>query len=80
MTFLLAPATTFRAEIALPARGHPDWFVDEEELFPELLDRDAEGTLEIVSDAAVVATILRTIRGVVSASLPLARQRTGLGD
>jgi hypothetical protein len=80
VTFLLAPATTFRAEVALPARGHGAWFVDEEQLFPELFGRDAEGTLEIVSDAPIVATILRTIRGVVSASLPLARQRTGLGD
>lgn len=80
VTFLLAPATTFRAEVALPARGHGAWFVDEEQLFPELFGRDAEGTLEIVSDAPVVATILRTIRGVVSASLPLDRQRTGLGD
>ena len=80
VTFLLAPATTFRAEVALPARGHGAWFVDEEQLFPELFGRDVEGTLEIVAEAPIVATILRTIRGVVSASLPLARQRTGLGD
>jgi hypothetical protein len=80
VTFLLAPATTFRAEVSLPARGHGAWFVDEEELFPELLGRDVEGTLEIAAEAPIVATILRTIRGVVSASLPLARQRTGLGD
>jgi hypothetical protein len=83
VTFLLAPATTFRAEVALPARGHGAWFVDEEELFPELRNRDAhtkKGTLEVVGEAPVVAAILRTIRGLVSASLPLARQRTGLGD
>ncbi len=43
------------------------------ELAPELADQDVEGTIEIVSDQEIVATILRTIDRVVSSSLPLGR-------
>jgi hypothetical protein len=50
-------------------------FVDE--LVPELADRDFDGSIEIVGDGEIVGTVLRTIRGVVSSSLPLGRSPTG---
>ncbi len=49
-------------------------FVDE--LVPELADRDFDGSIEIVEDGEIVGTVLRTIRGLVSSSLP-GRSPTG---
>lgn len=73
VSFFLAPNTTFSAEVVVLGPGeHRSWFADE--LTPELADRDAVGTVEILSDQPIVGTILRTIRRVVSASLPLNRQ------
>ena len=72
ITFLLSPKTTFEGGVVLGPGEHRAWFVDE--LSSELLDRDAEGSVEIVSDEPIVATIVRTIQGVVSASLPLKGQ------
>ncbi|MFZ0429730.1 MAG: hypothetical protein WAO20_16555 [Acidobacteriota bacterium] len=51
-----------------------------DEILPDLPDDISEGTVEIVSDQAIVATSLRTIDGVVSASLPLGRSPTGNND
>jgi hypothetical protein len=73
VSFFLAPNTTFSAEVVLGPGEHGSWFADE--LSSQLADRDAVGTVEILSDQPIVGTILRTIRGVVSASLPLNRQR-----
>ncbi|MFZ0429332.1 MAG: hypothetical protein WAO20_14525 [Acidobacteriota bacterium] len=78
ISFFLAPATTFQHEVVLGPGEQGAWFVDE--IAPELADRDAEGAVEISSPQSVVATILRTIRGVVSASLPLDRTQTGDRD
>lgn len=73
VSFFLAPNTTFTAEVVLGPGEHGSWFADE--LSSQLADRDAVGTVEILSDQPIVGTILRTIRGVVSASLPVNRQR-----
>lgn len=50
------------------------WFL--QEFVPDLADEDAQGTIEIVSHQAIIATSLRTIGGVVSASLPLGKSFT----
>ncbi len=50
------------------------WFVDE--LLSDFSDQDVEGGFEIVSDQQIAATSLRTIRGIVSSSLPLGRSVT----
>jgi hypothetical protein len=47
-----------------------------EEFIPELSGQDTQGTVEIVSDHAIIATSLRTIDGVVSSSLSLGRSYT----
>ncbi len=75
ITFFMSPQTTLEKEVMLAPGEQGAWFVDE--LSEELVGRAAEGTIEITSDESVVATILRTIRGVVSASLPLRRQPEG---
>ncbi len=54
------------------------WFIDE--LVGEFPSRTISGTLEIVGEQEIVATSLRTIRGVVSSSLPLARHRTSVTE
>ncbi len=74
VTFFLPVFKRHTVEIVLPPGEQRASFIDE--LVSELVEQDVEGTVEIVSDQLVVGTIVRTIRGVVSASLPLGRSRT----
>jgi hypothetical protein len=69
ISFFLAPFTTFESGVVLGPGEHGAWFVDE--LSEELAGRDAEGSVEVISEEPLVGTLLRTIRGKVSASLPL---------
>ncbi len=75
VTFFMSPNTTMEADVVLGPGEQGAWFADE--LAEALSGRDTEGTVEIVSDQPVAATILRTIQGVVSASLPLRRVPAG---
>jgi hypothetical protein len=73
VTFFKGLNTTLEAEVVLAAGEQQAWFV--EEVLPELNGRRIEGSVQFVSDVEIVATSLRTIRGIVSASLPLRRMR-----
>ncbi len=75
VTFFMSPNTTMEADVVLGPGEQGAWFADE--LAESLSGRDAEGTVEIISDEPVAVTILRTIQGVVSASLPLRRLPAG---
>ncbi len=75
VTFFMSPNTTMETEVVLGPGEQGAWFADE--LAEALSGRDAEGTVEIISDEPVAVTILRTIQGVVSASLPLRRVPAG---
>jgi hypothetical protein len=75
VTFFMSHNTTFEAEVALGPGEQGAWFADE--LAEALSGRAAEGTVEIVSDQPIAVTILRTIQGVVSASLPMRRNPIG---
>ncbi len=77
IVFLMEPSTTIETGVVLGPGEQGAWFV--EELAEELAGRDAEGTVEIAGDKPIVATILRTVRGIVSASLPVHKQPSGYG-
>ena len=74
ITFYLPLFKKHTVEVVLAPGEQRASFIDE--LVSELSGKSAEGTVEIVSDQTLVGTIVRTIRGVVSASLPLGRSPT----
>jgi hypothetical protein len=74
ITFHVTPYKKYKAQTVLAPGARKAFLVDE--IAPQLAGKESEGTVEIVSGQRLAATVVRTLRGVLSVGLPLGRSPT----